>query len=364
MKILFVGVLDVPWSTNIAMMRELEKKGHHVTAFNYRTLMKKYAEAADNFMNKWEKIYKVLNKPLQSQYLQDLYYRSIGRYQMNRDLMNEVKCGSYDLVLMAKADTVDPHTIKDMSKYAKTWYFFMDWLPTAHSCDAIEKAEVSDFASATHSDVYEQFYRVNGSSIFLTQGVDKGLFRPLSVEKDIDVCFVGSATKERVGLIDYLRSRRINVTHYGPATENGAIYMEDLVRLYCRSRIVLNLNQSSIGFSIRVFQVLGTGAFLLSEYCPDLARLFNKKEELDWFHTKEECAELITYYLDHPSDREFIAGTGLSRVQNNYSWEKIIGKMLDAIQEESIKGTHLSTYHCNSMKPFHPFQTDQDPVSI
>ena len=38
MKILFVGVIDVPSSSNTSMAKELRNLGHHVIDFNYRTI--------------------------------------------------------------------------------------------------------------------------------------------------------------------------------------------------------------------------------------------------------------------------------------------------------------------------------------
>ncbi len=342
MRILFVGVMDVPWSTDLQMMKELEKCGHNVTAFDYCSVMKNYAKAADSFIKKWQKFHKVLKRPFRTQHLQNIQNKSVGRYQMNRDLMNEVKCGNYDMVLMINAEAVDDKMIPSINEYSKTWYLYNDRLSEARRCDAIQKAKVSNFASATHSDVFEKFKEVNRSSVFLTQGINKELFRPFSVEKEIDVCFVGTATEERRALLDYIRSHGFRVIHYGPGTENDSIYLEDLATLYCRSKIVLNLNRSSVGFSDRVFQVLGTGTFLLSEYCQDLELFFKRKEEVDWFYSKEECVDLISYYLEDELSREIIAKTGLVCVFDNFSWEHVIKKMLHFFEKSQGHPEHIS----------------------
>jgi len=77
---------------------------------------------------------------------------------------------------------------------------------------------------------------------------------------------------------------------------------------------------------------MGTGTFLLSEYCQDLEHFFKRKEELEWFYSKEECVDLISYYLEDDLAREIIGKTGLVCAFDNYSWEHIIKTMLDIIE--------------------------------
>ena len=43
-KILIVGVLDVPTSTNVFMKKGFEKLGYSVDSYNYRTISKKLGE--------------------------------------------------------------------------------------------------------------------------------------------------------------------------------------------------------------------------------------------------------------------------------------------------------------------------------
>ena len=43
MKILFVGVIDVPSSSNTSMAKELRNLGHHVIDFNYRTISRDFS---------------------------------------------------------------------------------------------------------------------------------------------------------------------------------------------------------------------------------------------------------------------------------------------------------------------------------
>jgi len=144
MKILFVGVFENRWSTTIPMAQVLKKQNHDVTCFDYRynkikrslsnkykvvstlkkskknnpvLFYKKYNEIITYFLNKY-------NFPV----LRRVKYFIRGNWKINRQLFFEIKNNNYDLVLLTKADTINYKLIPKINQFAKTWYFFMDYL--------------------------------------------------------------------------------------------------------------------------------------------------------------------------------------------------------------------------------------------
>ena len=73
---------------------------------------------------------------------------------------------------------------------------------------------------------------------------------------------------------------------------------------------------------------MGTGSFLLSEYSQDLDRLFRKGIHLEWFKTPEELLKKIQFFLENDEDREKIAKQGFNYVTKNFTWDKIIDRIL------------------------------------
>jgi spore maturation protein CgeB len=63
-------------------------------------------------------------------------------------------------------------------------------------------------------------------------------------------------------------------------------------------------------------------------YCPSLEALFVRGGHLDWFESTQECCEKIEYYLQHPEQREKIAAAGYDLAHGQYSYEKMVGKIL------------------------------------
>jgi hypothetical protein len=331
MKILFVGVLDVDWSTNCSMKRALENLGHTVIDFNYRTIADKYNyDNIDNtLLDKWvDKLASFLRSgktPLQLSW----YFKRNGRKQMGELLLEEVKKGPFDLVLLSKTDIVNYRLLPEINNYCPTWYFFMDPMAQARRINAKAYAVRATWASATFSEAAEYFKKAKAKAYWITQGADTDVFKPKETEKVYDVVFVGAKTSKRSRYIKVLRKAGIDVVCFGQGWDNPPVYQEELVDIYSKSRIVLNFCRPGIGFSIRVFQVLGTGSFLLSEYCRDLGKFFKAGYHMDWFRDDTELVDKTRYYLQERTHRREIAIWGREYVQENYSWENIMEKILN-----------------------------------
>ncbi|MFH1744188.1 MAG: glycosyltransferase [bacterium] len=89
-------------------------------------------------------------------------------------------------------------------------------------------------------------------------------------------------------------------------------YHRDLPKLYFDTEINVNIFhvQCIDSPNPRVFDVLTCGGFLLTEYRPCLEEYFEDGVELRWFKTREELAELVAFYREHPEEREEIARRG------------------------------------------------------
>jgi hypothetical protein len=335
MKILFVGVLDVDWSTNCSMKRTLEDLGHIVIPFNYRTiandssfsaicsstLLDRWADKATSFLRS---DFAPLNLPW--------YYNRKNRRYMNNLLIDQVKKNKFDLVLLSKTDTVNYNLLPAINKYSPTWYYFMDCIDNARHINAKKYAANATWASASYSDVTEHFKKAGARVYWITQGVDPIIFRPKDIPKIYDVVLVGTKNPKRLYYINALRKNGFQVTCFGQGWENPPIYQKELSDLYNKSRIILNFCARGSGFSIRVFQVMGAGGFLLSEFRPDLQSFFKQREHLDWFCNKDELLSKVNYYLAKDSLCEKIARQGCSLVHKNHSWNAIMQKILNIIK--------------------------------
>jgi len=93
-------------------------------------------------------------------------------------------------------------------------------------------------------------------------------------------------------------------------------YFTELPSLYASARININIfhAQCVAAPNPRVYDVLASGGFLLTQYNPGLEDEFEIGTDLDVFHTREELREKAEYYLAHEDERRRIARWGRERV--------------------------------------------------
>ncbi len=350
MKILFVGVFHNKWSTNIPMVHELKNLGHKVVCFDFRYKQNNnaknnniknshYKSSINNYCSTFFKKISKLNQKYRNKIsffriLSEFErYYLYGRWKVNKQLINEVKKKKYDLIFLSKSDRINYKLIPKINKYGKTWYFFMDPLNVAIEFNAEKYSSLCNYSSATFSTIYSLFKRKQKNSYFITQGLDIKKFYPKKRKKEIDVIFIGTKTIKREIYIKYLKNNGISATTFGKDWNLAPVYLDTLVNLYRSSRIILNFTKGKYGFSIRVFQAMGTGSFLLTEYCKDLELFFKKKEHLDWFNTKKELLNKIEYYLKNKDLRENIAYKGMNFVVKNYNWNIIMKRIVNIIEK-------------------------------
>ncbi len=99
-------------------------------------------------------------------------------------------------------------------------------------------------------------------------------------------------------------------------------YWTETPWIYRNSLINLNLFhvQCLDSPTIRVYDILACGGFLLTEYRPCLEEEFSIGRDLETFRTPEELSEKVDYYLRHDSERTRIARNGQEKVLKHYTY--------------------------------------------
>lgn len=337
MKILFVGTFEKSHSTHYPIVREFKKKNHQIIKFDFRKLSLKYRKIKTPLYYMKFKMF-FISFIRERWYLptkiRNIKYYLFGNWGMNRQLIHYVKNNKFDLVFFGKADDINFKLIPKINKYSKTFYYFMDPLYISYEMNAHRYARLCTASSASTTAMNQLFKREGANSSYILEGYDVEVFNPSeeNKHKELNVIFVGSKIPIRAEYINFLRKNNINVTCYGPGWENKPIYLEELVKKYRQSKIILNFPREDSGFSDRVFQAMGTSSLLLSRFCSDLERVFKKSIHMDWFKTLEECLKLIKYYLENNEIREKVSKDGYNYVRENYTWENTVERLLKIIE--------------------------------
>lgn len=107
----------------------------------------------------------------------------------------------------------------------------------------------------------------------------------------------------------------------------------EMPKIFRCSKINLNITIKSIqsGLSLRVWDTLGCGGFLLSNYQSEIPEYFEIGTDLECYESLADLKEKATYYLTHDDIRQEIAHNGYCKVKQLHTYEIRIATMLKAL---------------------------------
>ncbi|HBE88683.1 MAG TPA: hypothetical protein DDW67_06040, partial [Elusimicrobia bacterium] len=215
----------------------------------------------------------------------------------------------------------------------------------------------ADAVVTTDPEALTEWKRLGVPAVLCSDITSNNRYAPVSVEKDIDVCFVGDLSKRgRRDYIEFLRAAGIQVAVYGRGSENGYLPPEKISGTFCRSRV--NLNFTGVGEpdwktgghpplgggrqnTGRSREIALTGAFCLTEFSPGLERTF-PGGIMDSFRDREELLEKVKFYLAEPEKREALAAAAHKYAQENYRAEiylpRIFSELAEALKDRRPAG--------------------------
>lgn len=101
-------------------------------------------------------------------------------------------------------------------------------------------------------------------------------------------------------------------------------------KVFRASKINLNITLRSIisGVPARVFDIMSTGGFVLSNWQEEIGELFEEGKEIVTFRTPEELLEKTDYYLTHEEERKQIGINGRKKIREYYTYEHQLEKII------------------------------------
>jgi hypothetical protein len=181
--------------------------------------------------------------------------------------------------------------------------------------------------SWTSARVACEWYLVEGARpIYLPEGFDASLFRPLDVARDIPASFIGGAYGFRPAVVRYLRRRGIPLQVFGDGWNTRSLTPEEQVGVINRSAVNLGMggvvhSETITNLKGRDFEIPGAGGGVyLTSFNPDLARHFDVGREILCYRNREEMVELIRQALKHPEESREIARRARERSLREHRW--------------------------------------------
>lgn len=135
--------------------------------------------------------------------------------------------------------------------------------------------------------------------------------------------------KYHVAIYSNSNTEKLTRVRYGGSLD----YWSEMPKVFRETKINLNFTIPNIksGLPLRVWDVLGAGGFLLTNFQAEIPYYFKNKEDLVCFESVEELVELAGYYLEHEEERKQIAHNGYEKVKERHSWENRIVRMMEIV---------------------------------
>ena len=105
---------------------------------------------------------------------------------------------------------------------------------------------------------------------------------------------------------------------------------KELPKVYRGSKINLNFTMPNIreGIPLRVFDILGSGGFLITNYRKALCDIFEDGVDFVVYYDEYDLLQKIDYYLTHETERRQIAENGRRKVIKYHNVSRKLEEML------------------------------------
>lgn len=116
----------------------------------------------------------------------------------------------------------------------------------------------------------------------------------------------------------------------GVDCRGGVKTLTEMPKVFHASKINLNITMRPIetGLSLRVWDILGCGGFLLTNYQAEIPEYFEIGKDIETYESMDELEQKVQYYLTHEEERVEIAIRGYEKVAAHHTYELRIAEMI------------------------------------
>lgn len=321
--------------------------------------------------------------------------QSLGRARMNQELLRRAGRDSYDLIFFFLYEReFDPATVKKLTSHTTTFNWFADDHWRFHTYSKHWAPHFS-YIGTTDERALDLYASHRLQNVIATQwACNHHIYRPLDVPRDLDTSFVGQAHGDRPQIVNDLRAAGLEVGTWGSGWEAGRLEHDDMIRVFSRTKVNLNLGGASTpagpvdaalflfrphgslilhpgrirdnarGLAAkrrpqikgRNFEIPGCRGFLLTSEVAGLESFFRVGTEIETFSSQPELVEKCRYFLVHEDEREEMATAGYERVLKHHTYERRFRELFRVMGFEHKQLEHRRqrpTSAEESLRPLH-----------
>lgn len=237
-----------------------------------------------------------------------------SRVKLTRFLLNNLKInksnitGSFDAVLVFKGELLTERTLERLSKDYALYLFY----PDTYRFLPILKGRLWFFNGViTTSPKRDFYYKLGAKNVYtINWACDPEVHRPLDVKRIYDVSFIGTFYLNRYRVLKALKVKPHifgNFWYLKAGIMHKGVYGEEYIKTINMSKINLNIHHpvdiEADAVNMRVYEVAGTGNFILTEEMESVRKLF---PPIETYRNVEELNEKINQYLNDEKSRNEI----------------------------------------------------------
>lgn len=211
----------------------------------------------------------------------------------------------------------------------------------------IDEYNLYDFVYFASEKMYKEIGpQIRPESGVLLQCVDDKVMTYVEKnEKEYELLFVGNSRHVFRKILRDLLPTEHKLSVYGRHWEEYPVqeyvvndYMDNdkVGQAYHDAKILLNDHWDDMReygiISNRIFDALAVGAFVISDYIPEIDTLFDGA--VVTYQTKEDLKEKVDYYLEHDEEREKLAKRGQEIVLSQHTFKERVGAIIRVLENK------------------------------
>lgn len=155
----------------------------------------------------------------------------------------------------------------------------------------------------------------------------------LNSNRDIDLfMIIDKLSRHRSKRMDIIDKAFPYGHFYGRGWKRGYLEMGQEVNFLQRSKIGLNIHNSTGPINTRLFYLPANGVLQICDNKSHLGKVFEIGKEVVGFENINEAIELCKYYLHHEDERRIIAAEGWKRAMREYNEVEVFKRLMEKIQ--------------------------------
>jgi len=158
--------------------------------------------------------------------------------------------------------------------------------------------------------------------------------RILSGVRDVDIALTCErVTQWRKERVDKFAAAFPQGKYYGKGWPNGFLPEEKRVSLYQRTKVGINIHNSTGPINFRTYILPANGVLQVCDNKSHLGQIFELGKEVAGFETIEEAIDICHYYLAHQDELREVAATGWERALRDYNEVAVFKLMVNYVEQ-------------------------------